>query len=567
MGITLNPGTLLNGNGIDVNSLVQQALAPQNAEVTVLQQQQSTLQTQAGLLTSINSDLGNLLSAAQSLSDPLGSLTAISAQSSQPSIVTASAQPGATAGTHNILVTSLATQGTLYTEAVKNADTSILPTGVTSADLSIQIGGATGSSLDVPISSGTNDTLNSLVSYINGQKAGVTATVLTDSTGSRLAIFSNSTGTTGALTVNSNTSALTFNPPVGGTNAVFTVDNIPFSSTSNTVTGAIPNVTLNLLAAVQGVPVQIAVGADNTKAAQAITNFVNAYNTVVGDINAQFTVNPSTNTEGPLGGDSALRSLQASLLTDVGYTPGNGTLFANVVSDATVSILPPGAQSADIKLQIGSSGPTFDVPITAGVNDTLNSLASYINNQNFGLKATVTNGVAGARLSISNTSSTVGAVNVTNNTSSLTFNPPVVSNVDNLSALGITMNDDGTLSLNSSQLTNALSNNSSAVLNFFQNTALNGFANNFANDLTNLTSPTSGVLSLDFSQNQAQQNTLSSSITGLQTQISAHQQTLQSQFAQVNAEIEAFPFELQAIQRELGLTPTTASSIVTGSGA
>src|SRR5215467_131083 len=100
MGITLNPGTLLNGNGIDVNSLVQQALAPQNAAITVLQQQQSALQTQAGLLTSINSDLGNLLSAVQSLSDPLGALTAIAAQSSQPSILTANAQPGAVAGTH-----------------------------------------------------------------------------------------------------------------------------------------------------------------------------------------------------------------------------------------------------------------------------------------------------------------------------------------------------------------------------------------------------------------------------------------------------------------------------------
>lgn len=465
MGITLNPGTLLNGNGIDVSSLVQQSLAPQNAEVTVLQQQQSTLQSQAGLLTSMNSDLGNLLTAVQGLSDPLGALTAMAAQSSQPSIVTASAQTGAVAGTHTVVVSSLATQGTLYTNPVASANTSILPSGSQSADLSIQIGGAGGTTLDVPISSGTNDTLNSLVSYINNQNAGVTATVLTDSTGARLAIFSNSTGTTSALTVNNNTTSLNFNPPTGGTNAMFTVDNIPFSSTSNSVTGAIPGVTLDLLAAIPSVPVQVAVSADATQAEQAISTFVGAYNTVVEDINTQFTVNPGTNSEGPLAGDSSLRSLQSSLLSDATFASGNGQF---------------------------------------------NSLAS----------------------------------------------------------IGITMNDDGSLSIDSSQLSSALSSNPSAVLNFFQNTAQNGFANNFASDLQNLTDPTNGILNLDLSQNQAQQTDLGSSISDLQTQISSQQQQLETEFAQVNAELESFPFELQAVQQELGITPANPSSVISGaSGA
>lgn len=461
MGITLNPGTLLNGNGIDVNSLVAQALAPQNAEVTALQQQQSTLQTQASLLSGMNSDLGNLLTSVQSLSDPLGALTAMAAQSSQPSIVTASAQAGAVAGTHNIVVSTLATQGTLYTDAVATADTSILPSNAQSADLSIQIGGASGTALDIPISAGSNDTLNSLVSYINNQNAGVTATVLNDSTGARLAIFSNSTGTSGAVTVNNNTTALSFNPPVGGTNATFTVDGIPFSSTSNTVSGAIPNVTLNLLAAIPSVPVQVSVASDANQAEQAISTFVGAYNTVVGDINNQFTVAPGTSSEGPLGGDSSLRSLQSSLLTDATFTSGSGQI---------------------------------------------NSLA----------------------------------------------------------AIGITMNDDGTLSIDSSQLSSALSSNPSAVLNFFQNTAQSGFANNFASDLQNLTDPSTGILSLDLSQNQAQQTDLGNSISDLQTQIGSQQQTLDSQFAQVSAELQAFPYELQAVQQELGITPPSTSSVVSG---
>src|SRR5581483_5208762 len=253
-----------------------------------------------------------------------------------------------------------------------------------------------------PITQGSNDTITTLANYITAQNWGVTGTVLNDASGARLAIFSQSTGGTGAVSVSSNTTNLTFNTPVGGTDASFTVDGVPFDSTSNTFTGAIPGVTLNLLAAIPTVPVQISVGPDVNQATQAISNFVSAYNTVVSDINQQFTVDPTTNSEGPLGGDNSLRLLQSSLLADAAYTPANGTLFANSVTDANTSILPNGAPSADIQLQVGSSGPIFDIPVAPGSNDTLNSLAAYVNNQNWGLAATVINGAGGARLAITN---------------------------------------------------------------------------------------------------------------------------------------------------------------------
>ena len=50
----------LSGNGIDVNSLVAAAQAPVQSEIQLYQQQQTGLQTQAGLLTSLNNDLDNL---------------------------------------------------------------------------------------------------------------------------------------------------------------------------------------------------------------------------------------------------------------------------------------------------------------------------------------------------------------------------------------------------------------------------------------------------------------------------------------------------------------------------
>lgn len=456
MGVSLNPGTLLNGNGIDIASLIQQVLAPENGEVQVLQQQGAALQTQAGLLTGINNDLSSLSSAVNSLTDPLGPLTSLAAQSSQPSILTASAQAGATAGTHTVVVSSLASQSTIYTNAIANANTSIIPNGSTGADIQIQVGGASGVIHDIPIVSGSNDTLNTLVNYVNNQNWGVTASVLTDSTGARLAVYSNNTGASGALSVVNNTSTLTFNSPLGGTDANFTVDGIPFSSSTNTVTGAIPNVTLNMVGAFPGVQVQVAIAPDVNQAVEAVNNFVSAYNTVIGDINQQFTVDPTTNNEGPLGSDNSLRSLQSSLLSDATYSLNNGTYSS-------------------------------------------------------------------------------------------------------LDALGITMNDDGTLSVNASQLQSAIESNPSAVLNFFQNTSSTGYANNFANDLNNLTDPTQGILNVDLAQNQSSQQDLSNSISNMQDRLTAEQQQLQTQFSQVNALLEAYPSQLLAVQEELGITPANSN--------
>ena len=90
--ISLNSAGLLSGNGIDVQSLVAQVLSTESGQLQVWQQQQSDLQTQAKLLTSINSDISDLSSAVNSLTDILGPLTGQTAKSSQPSIVTASAQ-------------------------------------------------------------------------------------------------------------------------------------------------------------------------------------------------------------------------------------------------------------------------------------------------------------------------------------------------------------------------------------------------------------------------------------------------------------------------------------------
>jgi flagellar hook-associated protein 2 len=327
MAVSFNAAGLLNGNGINVSSVVNAILGPKSGSISLLQNQQTDLSTQAGILTGLNNNLTNLAAAVLSLASINGPLTAQSATSSQPGIVTATAQTTAPVGTHSIVVSSLATIGTLYTDPLADSNASFLTGGATTADVKLQVGGASGTIHDIAITAGSNDTLSTLASYINAQNWGVTANVVTDANGSRLALTSALTGTPGALAITANNTGLTFNPPAGGSNASLTIDGVPFSSASNTLTGAIAGVTLNLESAAPGTQVQLGVGPDTVQATNAINSFVTAYNAVINGINAQFAVDPTTNNQGPLGSDGALRTLQSSLLQDATYSvTGNGGL-------------------------------------------------------------------------------------------------------------------------------------------------------------------------------------------------------------------------------------------------
>lgn len=486
MGISFNAASLLNGNGIDVNSLVSQVQAQEGGQVTVWQQEQTTLQTQATDLGTLNTDLTNLQTAVNALTDPLGALTAVAANSSMPAILTATADSTAASANHTIVVTNLASVGTVYTTAVAGgANASILPTGATGGDLTLQIGGSSGTTEDIPITAGSNDTVSTLANYINQQSTqnnwGVTASVLTDATGARLAITSSATGTPGALAITSNTTTGSSgtNPPtnltftaVGGANAALTIDGIGFSSTSNAVSGAIPGVTLNLVSAEPTVPLQLSVGPDTDQATTAINAFVVAYNTLMTAINQQFTVNASTNTEGPLGSDGSLRSLQSSLMADVSFS----------FSDSSV---------------------------------------------------------------------------------------PGKAGFANLASLGISTNDDGTLTVgntaNNQSLSDLATANPTAFLAFFQNSSSTGFANNFSTDLTNLTDPTNGILNLDLAQNSTQQTDLTTQISNFQDQMATQKQQLIAEFSQVNAALEDYPYVVAELNAALGnpYTPSTSNSTPT----
>ncbi|MHB1583557.1 MAG: flagellar filament capping protein FliD [Acidimicrobiales bacterium] len=108
-GTGASPPLLVNGliSGINTQQVIQALLQSYQIPITNLQDQQSTLNSQASDYQTINTDLQALLTAAEALNQP-SSWNLMTASSSDQAVATATASPGATAGSLGFTVDQLA---------------------------------------------------------------------------------------------------------------------------------------------------------------------------------------------------------------------------------------------------------------------------------------------------------------------------------------------------------------------------------------------------------------------------------------------------------------------------
>jgi flagellar hook-associated protein 2 len=385
----LNSATNTAGSGIDVTSTVDAILELDAAPEVNLQNQVTALSSQTSALQTIENDLKSLQTAVQALNDPVGAFSAVTVTSSNNNVVSATAANGTAAGSHSIAVNSLATTSAAYS-AAQTSSTSALTTGT------LQITVGSNSPVTIPVDTADNtDTLSGLAAYINQQNMGVTANVITDASGAFLSLVSQTSGTAGVLTINDQTgtgpnyNGMGFTIVDGangkplGTNASLTVDGIPVTSGSNTVTGVIPGATLTL-SGTSSTPVTLAVQPDLTQVATAVNNFVTAWNQVMNDINAQNTYN-GTGTAPPLLGDPSLDLIQSQLLNDITTSlSGNGaavnlqSIGIQLQNDGTISVASNASpDSMDLNDALANDFSAvqnlFQSTSPAGVSQTLNT--------------------------------------------------------------------------------------------------------------------------------------------------------------------------------------------------
>ena len=441
-------GSPTSGQGFDVSSTVSQIVANLQAVETPWQNQLSSLHAEDTALTGIGTDLSTLSSAVSALNDVDGIFTEMEGSSSDNSVVElTSAGVGAVAGSYTVVVSQLA-QTFSYTSAAMGASDTLSG--------SLTIGGQT-----IPISDGTatdsngntiaqNNTLSTLAAYINNGDYGVTATVVAGSSGSQLALMSDTSGAGGSVTIDgtaladttSNKTGIAFGEVQKGQDAGLSVDGVPTTSSSNTVTTAIPGVTMQLLSAAPAESVQVEITTDNSDVESAVSTFVSAYNTVVGDLNTQEGEDASGNPE-PLFGNPDMAMLQEQLQGALTFAQSSGAITS-------------------------------------------------------------------------------------------------------LGQLGITPNDDGTLSLDATTLDSALDSNYQDVVNFFQSSG--SFGANMTSALTNLgNSGPDGVIYLALEQDSGQESQLNTNITTEQSQISAQQAQLTTELNEANYTLQEIPSQLDEV--------------------
>jgi flagellar hook-associated protein 2 len=120
----------------------------------------------------------------------------------------------------------------------------------------------------------------------------------------------------------------------------------------------------------------------------------------------------------------------------------------------------------------------------------------------------------------------------------------------NLASLGVNLNNDGTLSVDSGALSSALASNFSKVQTFLQSTS-SGFAGNFYSSLTNLIDPSAGVLGLDAQGIAQSSQDLTQQISDLQANLAIKQQNLTLVYSQVNATLQELPLLQAQLSQQL----------------
>lgn len=262
-----------------------------------------------------------------------------------------------------------------------------------------------------------------------------------------------------------------------------------------------------------------------------------------------------SNTSGASGNIAVSGSLtDASSSSPVTFTEGQAGLDASFTVDGieetsssnTVSGVLPGVT---FQLLSAAPGASVQVEITNNNSDVASAVSSFVNayNKVIGDLNTQEGKDASGNpepLYGSPTTATLQeqleqALNFSQSSGAIT----------SLTQLGVSVNNDGTLSLNTDTLGSALSSNYQDVTNFFQpSTSFTSFGGNLATVLNNLgNSSATSLLTLAQKENASEESMLNQNISNENSLISTEQTQLTAELNQANQTLQEIPYQINAV--------------------
>lgn len=363
-------------NGLNLEDLVTKLVSAQRTPIDQLQTRTDGLKTQLSAYGKVQSALSTLRDTSSKLTNP-DTWTASIASSTDAASVAVAASTSSGAGNYAVSVSKIASAQTLASKALATTGS------VGSGSLTIELGTWNSDQSGFTTKTGSNaitidiapgeDSLTQIRDKINAAKAGVTASIVTDSTGSRLVMRSADTGESNGFRVSvsdadggngddQGLSALAFDPSSGvgsmtqklaAGNASAVINGIEINSESNSLKDSIDGLSITLLKPTTS-DVTLTVSQDKDSLKKAVTDFANAYNSVITLIRDQTKVVPrekgstEASQSGPLVGDSTAIGLLGQLR---GLASGTTTLGGSLARLADIGLDP----SADGTLKINAT--------------------------------------------------------------------------------------------------------------------------------------------------------------------------------------------------------------------
>lgn len=313
----LNTVSNPSGSGLPVTQYVQdlQSILQQELEQP-LQNQISSLSSQQKALSSLQSALQTFQQATETLAS-MQSWSTVQASTSNSSILSVTASPGASLGSYSIQVSSLAqAQTTFQSSGLQSTanGTSTLASGtlvITPATLNKGQG--------VPINIEQGESLQDIANAINQMtsQTGVAASVISTGQNSYfLALSSIQTGqaygfTVAETNVGSTGTQIGFQTDTPAADATIVVGGQTLTSSTNTFQNFIPNVTIQA----NGLgTANVTFSTDTSGAEKAVQTWMTAYNTLIDTIRQDTAYTPASggntsSSAGPLFGDPLTQGL------------------------------------------------------------------------------------------------------------------------------------------------------------------------------------------------------------------------------------------------------------------
>lgn len=298
------------GSGLDLGSLLDNlvAIERQSGE-RLLNSRQARAETRLSSIGSLRATVDALGAAVTELKHfDLG----MSVTSSNADAVTATAGTGADAANYLIGVTQIAVAQSLASDGLNpfaDADAAL-----GEGTLTITVDGTT---VNLELAAG-NNSLRGIRDAINASALDIQAAVVQDGGAYRLLLTSGKTGTAGAMslgvdgTLDARLASAAMEETAAAQDAIFSVNGLSLSSSSNSVVDVLPGLTLELKAPTASA-VSLSVGTDADALGERLGRLITAYNGLVGNMKKLGAASPDGKTAGPLVGDAGLRALQRSV--------------------------------------------------------------------------------------------------------------------------------------------------------------------------------------------------------------------------------------------------------------